>query len=54
MKIQLVWLMVVIFTLFSNGYAELSFDDENKDMKQLFDTIVATVPEPKGSKDEPL
>ena len=44
----------VVYASAKNGYAKLSLDDENKDMKPLFDTIVETVPEPKGSKDEPL
>ena len=44
----------VVYASAKNGYAKLFLDDENKDMKPLFDTIVETVPEPKGSKDEPL
>ena len=44
----------VVYASAKNGYAKLSLDDENKDMKPLFDTIVETDPAPKGSKDEPL
>ena len=44
----------VIYASGKNGFAKLSLDDENIDMKPLFDTIIETVPEPKGSKDEPL
>ncbi len=44
----------VVYASGKNGYAKLSLDDESKDMKPLFDTIIDTVPEPKGSKDEPL
>ena len=44
----------VVYASGKNGFAKLSLDDENVDMKPLFDTILETVPEPKGSKDEPL
>ncbi len=44
----------VVYASGKNGFAKLSLDDENVDMKPLFDTIVETVPEPNGSKDEPL
>ena len=44
----------VVYASGKNGFAKLSLDDENIDMKPLFDTIIETVPEPKGSKDEPL
>lgn len=44
----------VVYASGKNGFAKLSLDDENVDMKPLFDTIINTVPEPKGSKDEPL
>ena len=44
----------VVYASGKNGFAKLSLDDESKDMKPLFDTIIETVPEPKGSKDEPL
>ena len=44
----------VVYASGKNGFAKLSLDDENIDMKPLFDTIIEKVPEPKGSKDEPL
>ena len=44
----------VVYASGKNGFAKLSLDDENVDMKPLFDTIIETVPEPQGSKDEPL
>ena len=44
----------VVYASGKNGFAKLSLDDENIDMKPLFDTIIETVPEPKGSKDESL
>ena len=44
----------VVYASGKNGFAKLSLDDENVDMKPLFDTIIDTVPEPEGSKDEPL
>lgn len=44
----------VVYASGKNGFAKLSLDDENVDMKPLFETIVETVPEPKNSKDEPL
>ena len=44
----------VVYASGKNGFAKLSLDDENVDMKPLFDTIVETIPEPQGSKDEPL
>ena len=44
----------VVYASGKNGFAKLSLDDENKDMKPLFDTIVNTIPEPKGDKEEPL
>ncbi len=44
----------VVYASGKNGFAKLSLDDENVDMKPLFDTILEVVPEPKGEKDEPL
>ncbi len=44
----------VVYASGKNGFAKLSLDDENVDMKPLFDTIIDTVPEPKGSDEEPL
>ena len=44
----------VVYASGKNGFAKLDLDDESTNMKPLFDTIVDTVPEPAGSKDEPL
>ncbi len=44
----------VVYASGKNGFARLSLDDDNNDMKPLFETIVNTVPEPAGDKDEPL
>ena len=44
----------VVYASGKDGYAKLQLEDESKDMKPLFETIVNTVPEPTGSKDEPL
>ncbi len=44
----------VVYASGKNGFAKLSLDDENVDMQPLFDTIVNTIPEPAGNKEEPL
>ncbi len=44
----------VVYASGKDGYAKLDLNDESKDMKPLFETIINTVPEPAGSKDEPL
>ncbi len=44
----------VVYASGKNGFAKLSLDDENVDMKPLFDTIIDTVPEPKGDENAPL
>ena len=44
----------VVYASGKNGFAKLSLDDENVDMKPLFDTIIETVPEPKGDENAPL
>lgn len=44
----------VVYASGKNGFARLSLEDDNADMKPLFETIINTVPEPKGDKDEPL
>ncbi len=44
----------VVYASGKNGFARLSLEDDNSDMQPLFDTIINTVPEPKGDKDEPL
>ena len=40
--------------LLKNGYAKLKLSDENKDMQPLFETILAHVPAPSGSDENPL
>ena len=44
----------VIFASGKNGFAKYSLDEENSDMKPLFETIINTVPEPAGDDSEPL
>ncbi|MDO4282817.1 MAG: translational GTPase TypA [Clostridia bacterium] len=44
----------VVYASGKNGFAKLSLDDESDNMQPLFETIINTVPEPKGDKDEPL
>lgn len=44
----------VVYASAKNGYAMLNIDEEGIDLKPLFETIVNTIPEPKGSKEEPL
>ncbi|ABK82597.1 translational GTPase TypA [Campylobacter fetus] len=44
----------VVYAAAKNGYAKLKLDDENVDMKPLFETILAHVPEPTGKDDNPL
>ncbi|WP_419257318.1 translational GTPase TypA [Campylobacter fetus] len=44
----------VVYAAAKNGYAKLKLDDENVDMKLLFETILAHVPEPTGKDDNPL
>ena len=44
----------VVYAAARDGYAKIDLDDENKDLEPLFETILAEVPEPKGSKDNPL
>ncbi len=44
----------VVYASGKNGFAKLNLEDENKDMRPLFETIINTVPEPKGSEEEPL
>ena len=44
----------VVYASGKNGFAKLSLDDENVDMKPLFETIIDTVPEPAGDENEPL
>lgn len=44
----------VVYAAAKNGYAKLKLDDENVDMKPLFETILANVPEPTGKDENPL
>jgi len=44
----------VIYAAARDGFAKLDMADENKDLQPLFETIVAEVPEPKGSSENPL
>ena len=44
----------VVYASGKNGFAKLELEDESNDMRPLFDTIINTVPEPTGSKDDPL
>ena len=44
----------VVFASGKNGFARYTEDSDNMDMKPLYETIIEKVPEPQGSKDEPL
>ena len=44
----------VVYASGKNGFAKLSLDEESNNMQPLFETIVNTIPEPSGDKDEPL
>lgn len=44
----------VVFASAKNGYAQLTLDVQGENMVPLFETIINTVPEPKGSAEEPL
>ncbi len=44
----------VVYASGKNGYAKLNLEDENVDMKPLFDTILDTVPAPSGDANSPL
>ena len=44
----------VVFASGKNGFAKLKLEDEDKDMKPLFETIINTIEEPKGDENEPL
>ncbi len=44
----------VVYASGKNGFAKNSLDEESDNMQPLFETIVNTVPEPSGDKDEPL
>lgn len=44
----------VIYASAKNGYAQYDLEQKGTDMKPLFETIVNTIPEPKGNDNEPL
>lgn len=44
----------VVYAAARDGYAKLNLEDENKDMTPLFETILANVPKPQGSDENPL
>jgi len=44
----------VVYASGKNGFAKNSLDEESNNMQPLFETIVNTIPEPNGSKDEDL
>ncbi len=44
----------VVYAAARDGYAMKSLDDEKKNLKPLFETILEHVPSPSGSVDEPL
>ncbi|MEG2311021.1 MAG: translational GTPase TypA [Clostridia bacterium] len=44
----------VVFASAKNGYAKYKMENENIDLTPLFDTIINTIPEPKGNCEDPL
>lgn len=44
----------VVFASGKNGFAKLTLEEESDNMKPLFETIINTITEPKGDKNEPL
>ena len=44
----------VVYAAAKEGYAKYEIEDENKDLKPLFETIIKYVPTPSGSSDNPL
>ncbi|MDD3304033.1 MAG: translational GTPase TypA [Clostridia bacterium] len=44
----------VVYASGKNGFAKLTLDEESNNMQPLFETILDTIPEPAGDKDEPL
>ncbi len=44
----------VVYASGKNGFARYTEESDNMDMKPLYETIIEKVPEPQGSKDEPL
>ena len=44
----------VIYASAKNGYAQYTLDEKGTNLQPLFETIVKTIPEPKGNDNEPL
>ncbi|RRD41005.1 translational GTPase TypA [Leptotrichia sp. OH3620_COT-345] len=44
----------VVYASAKNGFAKINIEDENKDMKPLYDMILKYVDEPDGDENEPL
>ncbi|WP_169753408.1 translational GTPase TypA [Campylobacter mucosalis] len=44
----------VVYAAAKNGYAKLNLEDENVNLQPLFETILAHVPRPSGSDENPL
>ncbi len=44
----------VVYAAAKNGFAKINLEDESKDMKPLFETIIKNVPLPTGNVDSPL
>ncbi|MCX8074625.1 MAG: translational GTPase TypA [Clostridia bacterium] len=44
----------VVYASGKNGFSKLDLNEESDNMMSLFETIINTVPEPKGSQEEPL
>ncbi len=44
----------VVYASAKNGFAKLELEDENKDMKPLYDLILSYVDDPEGDVEEPL
>jgi len=43
----------ILYAAGKDGYAKWEIDDENIDMKPLFEAIIEYVPSPSGSRDNP-
>jgi len=43
----------ILYAAGKDGYAKWEIDDENIDMKPLFEAIIEYVPSPSGSRDKP-
>ncbi len=44
----------VVYASGKGGFAKYNVEDDSDNMRAIFETIIKYVPEPKGSKDEPL